>query len=470
MMGEGLFRSGRRVAVNGLFLLFAVFSFFGVSAQDTDMVQEPAVARDSIASPSLPGVFSFSGYVAIQLGQVERARYIKILGDIDHNWIGSGFFNFALKSRINKYLSVLGSLEAEYGYNTSPLGLVYDPTQGPPTRNLYFDIPNAKGIFSLGNEGGVSLTVDVGRFEYKYDPDARNLGEYLFRTGTFPAYIQTTFDLPLARINGIGASLKLFDIVKEDLLVTTLTDLHPFTDITITSITDVSIGRWLSLGAGIQLANLISPMPEQSALQDYKTNGYLNAPGDTAYYTYRGTKLMGRIMFDCKQLFSAPIFGPEDGKLYAEAALLGLESYPASDKFDKSNTPNVFGYDSIFQKIPVMMGFNIPTCKVLDVLSLEAEWYGCRYPDGYDNVVRYGLSVPDQPSNSPGYSRGYYVSDDWKWSVFASKTFFNKFSLIFQTARDHLRLRTQIQRDQDYQESLVFPRHWYWMFKAKFYF
>jgi hypothetical protein len=33
-----------------------------------------------------------------------------------------------------------------------------------------------------------------------------------------------------------------------------------------------------------------------------------------------------------------------------------------------------------------------------------------------------------------------------------------------------LRLRTQIQRDQDYQESLVFPKHWYWMFKAKFYF
>jgi hypothetical protein len=465
-----LFRSSRRVVIGGLFPLVVIFSLCAVRAQDTAMVLDTIMAPDTVAGPSSQDRFSLSGYAAIQLGQVERARYIKILGDIDHNWIGSGFLNIAVKSRINGYLSVFGSLEAEYGYNTSPLGLVYDPTQGPPTRNIYFDIPNAKGIFSFGREGGVSLTVDIGRFEYKYDPEARNLGEYLFRTGTYPAYIQTTFDLPLARINGIGASLKINDIVKEDLLVTTLTDLHPFTDFTITSITDVSIGRWLCLGAGIQLANLISPMPGQSALQDYKTNGYLKAPGDTAYYTYRGTKLMGRIMFDCKQLFNAPFFGREDGKLYAEAALLGIESYPASDAIDKANTPNVFGYDSIFQKIPVMMGFNIPTCKVLDVLSLEAEWYGCRYPDGYDNVVRYGLSVPDQPSNSPGYSRGDYVSDDWKWSVNASKTFFNKFSLIFQTARDHLRLRTQIQRDQDYQESLVFPRHWYWMLKAKFYF
>jgi hypothetical protein len=457
MMRVGLLPRGLGVVI-GFFSAGCLFAAGSVCGQERDT-----------AGIGL-GKFGFSGYTALQVGQLVRARYFKLTDDIDHNWIGSGYLNVSMNSRINAHLSVLGSVEAEYGYNTSPLSLVFDPTQGPPTQNLYFDIPNAEGIFSFGAEDRIRLQVNVGRFEYKYDPEARNLGEYLFRTGTYPAYIQTMFDRPLARINGVAASLKINQFLRQDLLVTTLTDLHPFTDFSITYVADVSIGRWLDVGAGIQCANLISPMPEQSALRDYSTNGYLKAPGDTGYYTYRGTKLMGRLMFDCKQLLNAPFFGSEDGKLYAEAAVLGLENYPASNAIDSTNQSNVIGYDSIKQKIPVMMGFNIPTCKVLDVLALEAEWYGCKYPDGYNLVVRNGISVPDKPTLSPGYSWSDYTRDDWKWSVYARKTFYNKFALIFQAARDHMRLRTQIQRDQDFQEALVFTRHWYWMLKAKFYF
>jgi len=259
----------------------------------------------------------------------------------------------------------------------------------------------------LGNSETVGLTVDVGRFEYKYNPESRNLGEYLFRTGTYPAYITTSFDLPLARVTGIKASLKLWDWLRQDLLVTTLTDIEPFTDITLTYIADASLlGNALDLGAGVQFANAISTNPSQTSTHDFSQNGYYSAPGDTAYYTFRGTKLLGRFMLDPKRFFNGTfvnnILGKEDGKIYVEAAVLGLESYPASNDYGSTKQDNLYGYDQLWQKIPVTMGFNVPTFRIFDVLSLEAEWYGCRYPDAYKGVVINDIAVPTTRQSSYG--------------------------------------------------------------------
>jgi hypothetical protein len=424
--------------------------------------------QDTNAAKLEQSRFTFSGYTALELGQIQYAHYAFVSsGEIDHNWIGSTYLNLSMKSHINEHLSVLGTIEARLGYDTKPLDQALDPTTFPSSQNIYLAIPNAEGIFTFGDKDNPYLTIGGGRFEYKYNPEAQNLGEYLFRTGTYPAYIRTSFDLPLARINGVMASLNLFDFLRQDLLLTTLTDIQPFTDISLTYLVDASIaGRTLSLGAGVQFASLISTMPEQTSQHQYSINGYLKAPGDTGYYTFRGTKLLGRAMFDPKRLFDAPFFGKEDCKLYVEAALLGVENYPASNVLDSFNFSNTVGYDHYWQKIPVMMGFDIPTFKILNVLALEAEWYGGRYPDSYKNVTIEDIAVPDKPPS--GYTLDSYKHDDWKWSIYAEKTFYNKFSVIFQAARDHLRLHTLIVKFEDYEEALNQNKDWYWMGKIKF--
>ncbi len=420
-----------------------------------------------------PSRFAFSGYTALEVGEIENAHYAFIAnGQIDHNWIGSAYLNLSFKTDITNFFSVLGTIETRVGYDSKPLNQALDPTSFPSAQNIYFAVPNAEGIFTFGNRDRLLLTLHVGRFEYKYNPEAQDLGEYLFRTGTYPAYIKTSFDLPLARLNGALASLTLFDVFRQDLLLTTLTDIQPFTDFTLTYIADVSLAqRALSLGAGVQFASILPTMSGQTSPHDYRSS-YLVAPGDTGYYTFAGTKLLGRFMFDPKKLidvpFTANFMGKEDGKLYLEAAYLGVENYPASNAIDSFNVSNTIGYNTWWQKIPVMMGFNIPAFRVFDVLALEAEWYGCRYPDAYANVVLNDLPIPDKPP--VGYSWADYRADDWKWSIYAKKTFFNKISLIFQAARDHLRLQTQIQKFQDYEEALNQNRDWYWMGKVKFYF
>ena len=408
-----------------------------------------------------------SGFTALEFGELEQGRYRIEPSGINHNWMGSGYLSLSVNSRISDYLSTRGSVEFHVGYETSPLNEIFDPTQAPPSKIVYITVPNAEGIFSFGNKGSAFFTLGVGLFEYKYNPQAQNLGEYLFRTGTYPAYILTSFDLPLARLAGAIASCEIGGFLRQDLLLTTMNDIKPCMDFSLTYIVDASIGSALDIGAGVSFANLISVMSDQTSVRNYMGNGYLKAPGDTGYYTFQGTKLMGRVMFDPKKFFDAPFFGKEDGKLYVEAAVLGLESYPASNAIDLSNSSNTRGYDHLDQKIPVMMGFNIPTFKILDRAALEAEWYGCRYPIGTGQVVSNGYSVPSQPSND-GYTWDDYKNDDWKWSINVEKTILNRVSLIFQAARDHLKLETTIKKDADYDDALAKNGHWYWMGKIKF--
>jgi hypothetical protein len=145
--------------------------------------------------------------------------------------------------------------------------------------------------------------------------------------------------------------------------------------------------------------------------------------------------------------------------------VLGVKNYPASDLFDSTNLINPYGYDDIAQKMPVMMGITIPAFKLLDVIAVEAEWYGCRYPDGYLQVLRNGLPLPDAP-NTPGFTNNDYRKDDWKWSVYAKKEVVDGLSCIVQCARDHTRLNTKLAKNIDYEETLVKSNQWWWMAKV----
>ena len=52
---------------------------------------------------------------------------------------------------------------------------------------------------------GPAFNLDVGYFPFKYNGDAWNLGEYLFRTGTYPQFLITNFDFAASRVAGVNA-------------------------------------------------------------------------------------------------------------------------------------------------------------------------------------------------------------------------------------------------------------------------
>ncbi len=77
--------------------------------------------------------------------------------------------------------------------------------------------------------------------------------------------------------------------------------------------------------------------------------------------------------------FLQRLFGKNDLKLYAEGAILGCENYPG-------------WYNNIYDRMPIMFGFNFPTFKLLDVLAIEAEYFPSPYKNSYHVYLERKLS------------------------------------------------------------------------------
>src|SRR5690606_8416685 len=121
------------------------------------------------------------------------------------------------------------------------------------------------------------------------------------------------------------------------------------------------------------------------------------------YYTQRGVKLMARAAVDLGLLIPERLRNPGDLRLFAEAALLGWENQP-------------YFYEDRAERVPVMVGAHLPTLRLLDRLTVQAERYRAPFASSYD-FNYYGYPVwtvkPD--------SRGAGARDDWKWSATARR-------------------------------------------------
>jgi len=398
--------------------------------------------------------------------------FFSFIGDEkSHYWINRSFLNLGVDAVISEHVKIELGIEGKMWHNL-PKGEITGQAYYKSKHNSTFIIDRACGTYFLGDSESPLFEVSFGRFVEKYNPDVKNLGEYLFRSGTYPAYLINNFDLAFARVTGIKLSGSPYSFWHNELLLTFETDIPPYNDASLTYLSDVKVGGFLTLGAGVQFAHLIS-VDESKTTPEESSNMYVEGT-DTGYYSFRGTKLMGRVSFDpislLRKLFSMDLafFGTEDCKFYSEAAVLGLESYPANDSTPAgvryTGQRNTWGYDNIAKKIPLVLGFNIPTFKVLDVLSFEAEYFGSAYPNNYLNQLGVGSSTS---LPLPKFNRNYdYTKENWKWSLYAKKMFVDgKLGIVGQVARDHIRNESLVDEGVDLEESLRSSKHLWWMVK-----
>lgn len=409
-------------------------------------------------------------------GQMEKFYNLDV--ELDHAWINHTFLDLNFDAIYKERLKLSFGAEGEMWFNvpkqrgTGQATYVHE-------ENATFIVTEANAAYSFGDVHSPYLSIMAGLFPYKYNPEARNLGEYLFRSGTYPAFLITNFDRSYARLTGFKLSSDLLEgALHQDLIYNIETEIPPFYDGTLSYLFDFNfLNKMFDIGGGISFYHLVSVDERITTPTKVPKNQYITAQGDTGYYTFKGTKLMGRLCFDPLAIVKKnnSIFGSEDLKIYGEALILGLENYPANDSIDPmtgSSTPgkNIWGYDSLKNKIPLIFGINIPTCKILDVLSLEGEWYGCTYPNSYKNRLGPGNTlsypIPDNPSRA---AVDYSKTDNWKWSIYAKKTFFDgHLGCVLQFARDHSRNVTLINESYDYEEALSKGGkngQWWWMGK-----
>ena len=391
-----------------------------------------------------------SGFVAVDAGQIVRGMNQNAA--VSHVWLERMLVQTVLRGRLNDRMEIVISPECQMSFSY------------PKEKNLYatllplysFYLNQASGEYCFGAIKDPWLRIGAGLFPYKYNPDARNLGEYLFRTGTYPAYILNNFDQPSSRLLGLRAHSDLArHRLSMDLFLTSEFEFYPMEDFSLAFLVGYNLWNYLDLGAGVDFSHLISVDKKLTTPHTYP-NFYFNTPQDsiaedTSWYTFRGTKIVARLTIDPKGGRHGHLFGSEDLKIYGEIAVIGVENQGPV-------------YAEINERMPWMLGFNVPAFNLLDVLAVEAEYFNTPYYNDYNSVFKEMIPQP----YIYGGTEKQAESDKWKWSVYAKKTVAGGLKIIAQAARDHMRVISHDYARQDQREALPTNGDWAYTLRVQF--
>lgn len=410
----------------------------------------------------------FSGGGGLELGQIVYGSYISMnpadLKEIRKGWqerfLYRLIYDMTLTERVRMVMDIEGQISFSYPQMLNPI-------ESQATRFL-FSPERIEGIYTLGNQedpGSPSVQFGVGYFPYKFNPDARNLGELLFRSGTYPLYVITNFNHCYGKLLGLRVSSTIAGSLKQDILLTSEALMFPTQDYSLSYVAHYSLMQVLDMGAGISLAHFFSTEGKYTTNKTDPEGAYVKENGDIAYYSFKGIKPAAMLAFDPKPLLPSSVsdlLGKNDARLYGEVFVSGWEN--------RKNFDSAVIYDTAMQmrqyyavrsdRTVYMFGFNIPTFKLLDILSVEFEHFPNRYPNSFRNILERNLATPLLVPTPKQFA--------WKWSLYAKKTVLNKFFIVGQVARDHLRVTFPDIKLSEKEDQLKFGRDWWWVFSFNF--
>lgn len=175
---------------------------------------------------------------------------------------------------------------------------------------------------------------------------------------------------------------------------------------------------------------------------------YPELGGTNTHYSFAGTVLGGRIALNPMAFFgeSNPL-GKDAFKIYAEVAVLGLKNYDGL-------------YEKRSERLPVMVGLNLPTMGKLDFLTIEVEQFKSREIPTYDKRSFYNIPQPGNHKEEVEtlWDDERRKQDDLKW-VLAAKRSFRGWGVAAQVGTDHTKL-------EDATDGALFdvmskPSQWY---------
>jgi hypothetical protein len=118
----------------------------------------------------------------------------------------------------------------------------------------------------------------------------------------------------------------------------------------------------------------------------------------------------------------------------------------------------------------VMVGASIPTFGLLDLLTLQLQYYPNSFPDNKKQQYSNTLPIPHLPDGMVDYRRnkaaGLYKGDDIKWTAYLKRNLFESLDLYLQVANDHIR-----SQDKFAQPSFLpltsEKEHWYYLVRLQ---
>lgn len=389
-------------------------------------------------------------------------------------------------------------------------------------------VSEARLTWTLGEKEKPLLALTIGDFGYNYAPHAQNLGLYLFRGPVYPGFLVSGFqdfhtDTTRSAFLGFRAHNTLGNF-RQDLIFAGEREFAPSFDWSLGYVARFKAMEAIEVGAGVNFYHLIAEngditAPNKTSVPNlFAQDSTLIADGqpyhpyqlkymevvgtDTTVFTHRGTKVMAMFSLDIRRLLDlGGPFGEKDLLLYGEGAIIGLKNYGTI-------------YGKMSERMPVMIGFNVPTFGLLDFLSIEVERYTAKYRQDYSKLgyfnslhlkninptilkaQRVPSAVPlslkdyagekytitpegnfvDPSTNDTLMVRGTALdvenmtADDWKWSVNAEKTVAKRVQFSAQVANDHFVPRPVrsglLFEDAGLSQVLSSTKDWYFMMRV----
>lgn len=376
-----------------------------------------------------------------------------------------------------------------------------------------------------------SLRLGLGLFSYKYNPDAANLGEYLFRSGPYPTYIMTggysfvgSAAVPL---QGLKTRYTAGNFSAEGFLISETT-MPPLYDLSLAGVVKYrAFDGLLDMGAGVNFKRLIPIRASRTSVRtpenawftgpdgrQYSGNAvyYMNeaqfyenrlaeaaSAADSAYYLPRaqeararfdsvtawitpasagyidpdynyysqaGVILNATVAVDLKKLLApSSLLGKDDLRVYAEAAMLGVENHP------------VF-YENALDRVPVMFGINLPSFGLVDLIALQFEVFPSPHANSYKSSIESNAATPELVTSADRLASGRdyedaFAKDDLAWSLLVRKQLTRGLTFSAQAARDHARMVSHaFYAGPGLAPNSIFyatdRNNWYWMAQFSF--
>jgi hypothetical protein len=381
----------------------------------------------------------------LQVGGYTDFGRFQLNGDGDGEIISRFGARWSLDKAINENFSAMAKLNWMFWRNQATDIQLFH------IAGLKFDADlQAALTWTPGPQGSRDQTAKVGLYNFKYNPDSRNLGEYLLRSEAYPTILESSQGKDLLadshnRILGVEYERRETSSFRHAALLYAEQFSQPVYDLNLAYLATFGNAK-AEVGAGVAWARFATFTKKDSS-SAVPTEGYQHIRG--AGLETEAFKFMVRAR---AELLSLPRW-KENIVLYGEAALLGTKS-------------DTLYYKNIMERVPVMVGITLPTAGLLTELAVEVEYLKNPYHDRRYHVRDETTPLPaldDYTAELPSYAK-----DDWRWSVQAHRAVNQWLDLKVRFASDHLRLRSW---DGDYESGSPMTRtsgDWYFLARVEF--
>jgi hypothetical protein len=427
----------------------------------------------------------------------------KVIGaSVDFGEVKEGVTDDLVLTRTGVFVSASGVVDEKLEVRLTLGGLFwYAATEQADAVNRLVKygsgVGEAQGIYTFGSPSDPHSRLQFGVFNVKYS-DAHNLGEYLYRSGTYPGYMVTGgwsyLNAAGYQAQGLRYVLPTFSgKVTHDFSLymergwEPMHDISPGYNLTVRPTPAVEVGAGVVWAHGIPLKSdkYLTPKAKRNAYS--KTTGMpvdgadaprtpenpfgiedsviFNIPGDpssgvnTILYDTSAREAQTLRDWaacqagDCSNIgyytfkgFKAALRASLDiGMLLANPMMKpgDFKVYTEAALLGFKDYP--YYYEDKLARLPVMAGINIPTFGWLSRLSAEAEYRKDRFRNTIYAVNRTQNPTPVTGAGAGGGNAYAYenggpnTDDDWKWSFYASRNITQGINLTAQVASDHER-------------------------------